>query len=147
MRMNPEYHKPTDEYPDGRSKMRWIVQGFTEPRQSLTETTETRRNGRNADETPTKRRRNQHDELVFHYIERVFALNKKLKRYFCKPRRTWFGILAPLPPPAGRACDRPVMPTQIRNKKKAHEIQAYIMPSSEEATSKLCQGSTNRCLP
>ena len=31
MRMNPEYHKPSDEYPDGRSKMRWIVQGFDEP--------------------------------------------------------------------------------------------------------------------
>ena len=31
MRMNPEYHKPTDEYPDGRSKMRWIVQGLNEP--------------------------------------------------------------------------------------------------------------------
>ena len=33
MRMNPEYRKPTDEYPDGRSKMRWVamVQGFNEP--------------------------------------------------------------------------------------------------------------------
>ena len=31
MRMNPEYHKPDDEYPDGRSKMRWIIQGYAEP--------------------------------------------------------------------------------------------------------------------
>ena len=28
MRMNPEYHKPDHDYPEGRSKMRWLVLGY-----------------------------------------------------------------------------------------------------------------------
>ena len=31
MRMNPEWHKPNHDHPEGRSKMRWIVLGHTEP--------------------------------------------------------------------------------------------------------------------
>ena len=27
-RMNPEWHKPDHDYPEGRSKMRWLVLGY-----------------------------------------------------------------------------------------------------------------------